>query len=55
MWRRWDKPKIRWYPTSHMGFLPYLPDAVGRLRVFVDGLELDLAPARPPVRRRRAR
>lgn len=38
MWRRWGKPRIRWYPTSHMGFLPYLPDAVLRLRRFVDGL-----------------
>jgi len=38
MWRRWGKPRIRWYPTSHMGFLPYLPDAVIRLRRFVDGL-----------------
>jgi pimeloyl-ACP methyl ester carboxylesterase len=38
MWRRWDKPRIRWYPTSHMGFLPSLPDAVIRLRGFVDGL-----------------
>jgi pimeloyl-ACP methyl ester carboxylesterase len=39
MWRRWGKPAIQWYPTSHMGFLPYIPDAVRRLRSFVDGLE----------------
>jgi hypothetical protein len=32
MWRRWGKPAIQWYPTSHMGFLPYIPDAVRRLR-----------------------
>ena len=43
MWRRWNRPKIRWYPTSHMGFLPYLPDALSRLRTFVDGLELGAA------------
>jgi dienelactone hydrolase len=41
MWRRWGKPRIQWYPTSHMGFLPYLPDAVLRLRSFVDGLARD--------------
>jgi pimeloyl-ACP methyl ester carboxylesterase len=40
MWRRWDKPAIHWYPTSHMGFLPHLPDAVARLRAFVDRLDL---------------
>jgi hypothetical protein len=22
MWRRWGKPEIHWYPTSHMGFSP---------------------------------
>jgi len=43
MWRRWNRPKIRWYPTSHMGFLPYLPDALSRLGTFVDGLELGAA------------
>jgi dienelactone hydrolase len=40
MWRRWGKPKIRWYPGSHMGFLTHLPDAIGRLRRFVDALDL---------------
>ncbi len=44
MWRRWEKPRIHWYPTSHMGFLVHLPDAVGRLRDFVDGLDL-IAPS----------
>ena len=34
MWRRWQKPRIHWYPASHMGFLVHLPDAVGRLRNF---------------------
>ncbi len=40
MWRRWDRPRIRWYACSHMGFLPHLPDAIGRLRRFVDALDL---------------
>lgn len=49
MWRRWDRPKIRWYPTSHMGFIAHLPDAVSRLRAFVDGLALDWPGARSPA------
>jgi pimeloyl-ACP methyl ester carboxylesterase len=36
MWRQWGKPTITWYPCSHMGFLPHLPDALARLRRFVD-------------------
>ena len=39
MWKRWGEPAIRWYPGSHMGFIAHLPDAVGALRAFVDGLE----------------
>ncbi len=39
MWKLWDEPEIRWYPGSHMGFLPMLPDAIARLRAFVDGLD----------------
>ena len=50
MWRRWDQPKIHWYPTSHMGFIAHLPDAVTRLRTFVDGLELDAETPRRPKR-----
>lgn len=38
MWRRWGEPEIHWYPTSHMGFLPYMPNAITRLRRFVNGL-----------------
>lgn len=38
MWRRWERPKIRWYPGSHMGFLPHLPDAIARLGRFADAL-----------------
>jgi pimeloyl-ACP methyl ester carboxylesterase len=40
MWKQWGEPTIQWYPGSHMGFLPSLPDAVGRLRTFVDALDL---------------
>lgn len=36
MWARWGKPAIRWYPTSHMGFLPYLPQALRDMRAFID-------------------
>ena len=40
MWHRWGEPKIRWYPTSHMGFVPYLRSGLRDLRNFVDALEL---------------
>jgi pimeloyl-ACP methyl ester carboxylesterase len=46
MWQRWGEPAIQWYPASHMGFLPHLPEAVRRLRGFVDGL--GLAEEAPP-------
>ncbi len=36
MWRRWGEPEIAWYPCSHMGFVPHLPDVLRRLRAFVD-------------------
>jgi dienelactone hydrolase len=52
MWKRWQKPRIHWYPTSHMGFLTHLPDAVKRMRKFVDGLDLRATP-RARARRRR--
>ena len=38
MWHRWGEPEIHWYPTSHMGFLPNMPNAVGHLRRFINGL-----------------
>lgn len=38
MWKRWGKPAIRWYPTSHMGFIAHLPDALRSMRAFIDGL-----------------
>jgi pimeloyl-ACP methyl ester carboxylesterase len=40
MWKRWGGPAIQWYPGSHMSFIAHLPDAVRRLRGFVDALEL---------------
>lgn len=51
MWRRWHKPRIHWYATSHMGFIAHLPDAVLRMRSFVDGLDLGATPARRTRRR----
>ena len=36
MWRRWGEPAIRWYPTSHMGFLAHLPEALRVTREFID-------------------
>jgi len=36
MWRRFGEPEIHWYPTSHMGFLPYMPSAILHLRRFLD-------------------
>lgn len=36
MWQRWGKPEIHWYPTSHMGFLPNIPDAVLHIRRFIN-------------------
>ncbi len=36
LWERWGRPDIRWYPASHMGFLPYLPRALRVMRRFVD-------------------
>lgn len=38
MWRRWGEPEIHWYPTSHMGFIPHMPSAIGHLRRFINGL-----------------
>jgi pimeloyl-ACP methyl ester carboxylesterase len=36
MWKRWGKPAIRWYPSSHMGFLRHLPAALRLMREFID-------------------
>ena len=36
MWKRWGEPPIRWYPTSHMGFIAHLPEALQVMRAFID-------------------
>ena len=36
MWERWGRPPIRWYPCSHMGFIPRLPAVMGDVRRFID-------------------
>ena len=36
MWKRWGEPSIRWYPTSHMGFIAHLPEVLGVMRQFID-------------------
>jgi dienelactone hydrolase len=36
MWARWHKPAIHWYPTSHMGFITHLPEALRSIRDFID-------------------
>ncbi len=38
MWRRFGAPAIRWYPTSHIGFIPRLPAAFVHMRRFIDAL-----------------
>lgn len=38
MWQQWREPEIHWYPTSHMGFLPRLPEALRHMRDFIDRL-----------------
>lgn len=38
MRRRWGDPEVRWYPCSHMGFIPRLPLVIAEMRRFLDGL-----------------
>lgn len=38
MRRAWGSPQIRWYPCSHMGFIPRLPLVLGEIRRFTDRL-----------------
>lgn len=38
MRRSWGNPAIRWYPCSHMGFIPRLPLVLGEIRRFTDRL-----------------
>lgn len=46
MWERWERPEAHWYPTSHMGFIPYVAGAVSKLRSFVDRVPADAQPPR---------
>jgi len=41
LWMRWHKPAIRWYPTSHMGFIAHLPQALRTMRAFMDRLDFE--------------
>lgn len=41
MRQAWGGPPIRWYPGSHMGFLPYVPEVMGHVRRFVDDVAAD--------------
>lgn len=36
MWQRWERPEIHWYSTSHMGFIPHGPSAIGHMQRFVE-------------------
>jgi len=36
LWKRWGAPEIRWYATSHMGFIVHLPEVLGVIREFLD-------------------
>jgi dienelactone hydrolase len=47
MWRRWGEPPIHWYPCSHMGFLPHIPDAIARVRTLVDRVHRETQCALP--------
>ncbi len=49
LWRRWGRPPIRWYPCSHMGFIPRLPEILAAVREFLDEQRAPLAA--PPALR----
>jgi len=36
MWRRWGEPEIHWYPCSHMGFLPRLPEVLSLVKAHIE-------------------
>jgi pimeloyl-ACP methyl ester carboxylesterase len=36
MWERWGRPRIEWYPASHMGFFRFANEFLTRIREFVD-------------------
>lgn len=35
----WGGPRVEWYPTSHMGFIPHIQSVMTKLREFVDALD----------------
>ena len=49
MWKDWGEPSIRWYPSSHMGFLPYLPSVLATVREFIDTVPARSSSATPPT------
>jgi hypothetical protein len=36
MWERWGRPRIEWYPASHMGFFRFANEFLTHIREFVD-------------------
>lgn len=44
MWERWGRPEIRWYPTSHMGFVPHLPVMTRQIRQFIEQVSRPASP-----------
>ncbi len=44
MWRRWGRPEIHWYPTSHMGFVPHFPATTRHLKRFISRITRPLDP-----------
>jgi pimeloyl-ACP methyl ester carboxylesterase len=51
MWKRWGEPAIRWYPTSHMGFIAHLPEVLGVMREFIDRHTAEPTSTRPATSR----
>jgi pimeloyl-ACP methyl ester carboxylesterase len=55
MWRHWGKPPIQWYPCSHMGFLPHLPEVLLAVHALIDRHAASRPAAHRQLPRRRAR
>jgi hypothetical protein len=43
MWDQWGRPAIRWYSSSHMGFIAHLPEALRSMREFIDRMPAEAA------------
>ncbi len=39
LWQRWGRPAIRWYPCSHLGFIPHLPEVMRAVGEFIEQRE----------------